>query len=376
MGFSRIMIVEDNTTVAKDLCTCLQRFDYDVVSTVASGEESIERAAADRPDIVLMDIRLRDEMDGIEAAERIRSRFGIPIVFLSAHTDHALLERAGQVGSFGYLVKPYNDRELYANIEMTLHKAKADKETQRLHAEIRQHEEKLHDLAIELLSIAEKGRKNIANELHENIVQIMVTSLDHMKLLRESEDAPDRISAIDKTIDLTNQAIEHARTLTYQLFPPNLRELGLDAALAWYLEQWQKDHPMVCSFVGGLKPNTVNEDIKAFLFRSTQELLTNIVKHAQAKRVKLATWKTEDSICISIEDDGVGFNPDETPTEINASGGFGLFSIRERLHDLGGKLDIDSQIGRGTKVMITVPDSRTITAGPEENAVPAKQTSH
>jgi len=84
MGSAKIMIVEDNTTVAEDCRDCLENLGYSVTSMVASGEESIEKAEAERPDAVLMDIRLRDEMDGIEAAEQIHARFEIPVVFLSA----------------------------------------------------------------------------------------------------------------------------------------------------------------------------------------------------------------------------------------------------------------------------------------------------
>jgi two-component system, sensor histidine kinase len=128
MDSANIMIVEDNATVARDLHDCLEGLGYGVTSIVASGEESIEKADAERPHAVLMDIRLRDEMDGIEAAERIHSEFGIPVVFLSAFSDRGLLERARRVGSFGYLVKPFEERELCATLEMTLYKAKADVE--------------------------------------------------------------------------------------------------------------------------------------------------------------------------------------------------------------------------------------------------------
>lgn len=135
MGSAKIMIVEDNTTVAEDCCDCLKGLGYSVTSVVASGEESIERAEAERPDAVIMDIHLRDEMDGIEAAEQIYSRFEIPVVYLSAYSDRELLERAKRVGSFGYMVKPFEEHELYATIETALYKAKA--EEKRRHMESR-----------------------------------------------------------------------------------------------------------------------------------------------------------------------------------------------------------------------------------------------
>ncbi len=138
MNSDKIMIIEDNTTVAEDCCDCLEGLGYTVTTIVASGEESIERAEADKPDAVVMDIHLRGEMDGIEAAEQIYSRFEIPVVFLSAYIDRDLLERAKHVGSFGYLVKPFEERELYATLEMALYKSKAEKKGKQMEARLRQ----------------------------------------------------------------------------------------------------------------------------------------------------------------------------------------------------------------------------------------------
>ncbi len=101
MESRKVMIVEDKAMVAEDCRDCLESLGYYVTSIMASGEESVEKAEAERPDVVLMDIHLRDEMDGIEAAEQINSRFGIPVVFLSAYRDSGLLDRAKRVGSFG-----------------------------------------------------------------------------------------------------------------------------------------------------------------------------------------------------------------------------------------------------------------------------------
>ncbi len=131
MDSARVMIVEDEASVAVDLRQRLMRLGYSVTSITASGEESIPRAEAERPDIVLMDIRLRDEMDGVEAARQIHADFDIPVVFLTAYSDSELLDRARTVGSFGYLIKPFDERELQATLEMALYKAKAERELRR-----------------------------------------------------------------------------------------------------------------------------------------------------------------------------------------------------------------------------------------------------
>ena len=97
-------------------------FGYAVPATASSGEEAIEKAAALRPDLVLMDIRLRGAIDGIEAAEEIRTRFNIPAVYLTAYADPATLSRARLTGALGYLIKPFGERELHAAVEVALYR--------------------------------------------------------------------------------------------------------------------------------------------------------------------------------------------------------------------------------------------------------------
>ena len=128
MNPANIMIVEDNTTVAEDCRECLEDLGYNISSIVASGEESIINAEKHRPDAVIMDIKLSGEMDGIQAAKQIYNSHNIPVVFLSAYSDNALLERAKLSGSFGYLVKPFDERELYTTLEVVLFKAKSEAE--------------------------------------------------------------------------------------------------------------------------------------------------------------------------------------------------------------------------------------------------------
>ncbi|MDD2301943.1 MAG: response regulator [Eubacteriales bacterium] len=126
MNGKKIMVVEDEWVVADQICRNLKDLGYTVCSTASTGEEAISKAEADRPDLILMDIVLKGEMDGIEAAERINSQFNIPILYLTAYTNQEYIERAKQTGPFGYLVKPYKERDLYASIEMALHKHRVD----------------------------------------------------------------------------------------------------------------------------------------------------------------------------------------------------------------------------------------------------------
>ncbi len=119
---AQILVVEDERVVAEDIQRSLQSFGYAVPAIVATGEDAIKKVEEYKPDIVLMDIVLRGEMDGIEAANQIRSRFNIPIIYLTAHTDEKRLKRAKITEPFGYIIKPFEDREVYTAIEMALYK--------------------------------------------------------------------------------------------------------------------------------------------------------------------------------------------------------------------------------------------------------------
>lgn len=122
MEKGRIMIVEDIRLIAEDIKVSLTNLGYAVTAVVPSGEEAVQKAEQDRPDLILMDIVLSGKMDGIETAQQILSRYNIPVIFLTAYSDEKKLERAKAAEPFGYIVKPYNDRELHASIEMALHK--------------------------------------------------------------------------------------------------------------------------------------------------------------------------------------------------------------------------------------------------------------
>ncbi|HEV8482530.1 MAG TPA: EAL domain-containing protein [Blastocatellia bacterium] len=126
MTRGRILVVEDESIVALDIQDRLESLGYEVPATVASGEMAVELAGVLRPDLVLMDIHLQGLMDGIEAADQIRQRFGVPIVYVTANADHPTVQRAKMTEPFGYIIKPFDERELHTTIEMALYKHQAE----------------------------------------------------------------------------------------------------------------------------------------------------------------------------------------------------------------------------------------------------------
>src|SRR6476646_859162 len=117
----RILVVEDQRLIAADIENTLKKLGYIVVGNVSSGEDAISKSDQLRPELVLMDVRLRGEMDGIQAAEIIRDRFNMPVVYLTAYADEETILRAKKTTPYGYLVKPFNERELRATIEIAFY---------------------------------------------------------------------------------------------------------------------------------------------------------------------------------------------------------------------------------------------------------------
>ncbi|MBU3966216.1 MAG: response regulator [Euryarchaeota archaeon] len=128
MEVKKIMVVEDESIIAEDIRMSLIKMGYVVPYVVSMGEVAVEKVKEDKPDLILMDIMLAGKMDGIETASAIRSMFDIPVIFLTAYCDENILERAKITEPFGYLIKPFKDRDLHITIEMALYKHKMEKE--------------------------------------------------------------------------------------------------------------------------------------------------------------------------------------------------------------------------------------------------------
>jgi len=146
---AHILIVEDEGIVARDMQNILKDLGYTVCAIAFSGEEAIKKTEEMYPDLVLMDILLKGEMDGIEAAEQIRNRFNIPIIYLTAYADESTLQRAKITEPFSYILKPFEERELHVAIEIALYKHKMEEELKRNFEKLqRAMEETIHALAL------------------------------------------------------------------------------------------------------------------------------------------------------------------------------------------------------------------------------------
>jgi len=120
MSTNKILIVEDEAVVSLDIARRLEKMGYEVIGRIASGEEALELVQEERPDLVLMDINLQGEIDGIQTATTLYRNYGLPVIYLTAYAGESTLERAKESKPYGYILKPFKERELHAAIEIAI----------------------------------------------------------------------------------------------------------------------------------------------------------------------------------------------------------------------------------------------------------------
>jgi signal transduction histidine kinase len=201
----------------------------------------------------------------------------------------------------------------------------------------------------------ERERRRIAAELHDRIGQTLAISKLNIGTLKELVPDPDLAKRLEEINSLIDQAIRDTRSLTMELSPPILYELGFEAAVEWLSEQTQSRHDIHVQFASDKQEKPLSQDVQVLLFKIVQELFHNIIKHAGARTAKVSLSKAGEKIKIVVEDDGVGFQTDESGSWSGQANGFGLFSIRERLDHLGGRFEIESRPGHGTRVIVSAP---------------------
>jgi PAS domain S-box-containing protein len=237
-------------------------------------------------------------------------------------------------------------------------------ERKKAEKELLNYQTKLKALASELTLTEERLRQRIATDIHDHVSQPLVLSKMKLESLCESVRGTKVKGELRGVCDLLGQSISQMRAVTFDLSSPILHQLGLEQALREYLtEHIESKHGIQTGFEDDGQPKPLDNDVKSMLFRNIRELLVNVVKHAHAKKVSLAIRRLGSEIHVTVEDDGIGFDPLAAASRAGMTGCFGLFSIRERLEELGGRFQIDSSPGCGCKVTMTVPLKRKETTG-------------
>lgn len=288
--------------------------------------------------------------------------------------DHQLEAVALRVGGVGVLVvegvgvdfvqsqgilQTARERRLAMDRELAVRQLVEDQLRQRVEqrtAELNQSNEQLRSLASQVALAEQRERHRLAIGLHDHIGQLLAVAKMQLSAERakaQDDAARDRLS---DTLKLLEDAIAATRSLTFELSPPMLYQLGLIPTLASLVEQTDERHAdLTCRFEDDGAEKALPDDIEVLLFQVVRELITNTLKHAEARRLDVNTHGDGGAVVVTVADDGKGFDPATLDRPVVGQGGFGLLSVRERLAHFGATLRVESTPGTGTAVRIVVP---------------------
>jgi signal transduction histidine kinase len=220
----------------------------------------------------------------------------------------------------------------------------------------------LRSLASQLSLTEERERRRLALYLHDQIGHTLALTNIRVGELQEATAAQAGCGSPAKVREirtLLEQAIRDTQSLTFNISPPILYELGLAAALEWLTENFAAKNGIQARFETDHRHRQIEQDLEILLFQAVNELLFNALKHAQAQHVNVSLWSDDGLLKVGVDDDGQGFSPPNGSGR-SQGGGFGLFSIRERLIPYNGRLDIKSRPDEGTLVTISIPMTPSI----------------
>jgi PAS domain S-box-containing protein len=220
----------------------------------------------------------------------------------------------------------------------------------RAEKKLRDHRKQLQSLASQLSLIEEQEKRRIATELHDCMGQTLALGKIKLGLLHKQVSSPELKNIAKEILQLIEQTIRETRTLTFELSPPILYELGFSQAIKWLIDQFHNKYDIKIALVDDGSEKPFSSNIRFFLFQAVRELMINIVKHAQSDNAEIALKKQKNKLIISVTDYGAGFSGSSS-----GKSGYGLFNIRERMDHINGKFKISSVPGQGTRVTLEAP---------------------
>ncbi len=215
--------------------------------------------------------------------------------------------------------------------------------------------QKLRGLAAEITRVEERERRTIATQLHDQLGAVLSMAKVKLASLRQGAEGTPIAPALEEVHVLVGNAVQETRSLTWELSPPILYQLGLPAALEWLGENVEQRHGIAFRLTKEGEARELGEERRFLVFSAVRELLLNVVKHADASGVSLRLRWLVEGLEATLLDDGKGFDVPGAAALPDATRSFGLFSIQERFDDLGGSVSIRSTPGEGTSVTLVLP---------------------
>jgi signal transduction histidine kinase len=337
----RILVVDDEMLNQTLLSTNLQESGY-VVETAEDGQQALQLLRTREFDAVLLDL-IMPRMDGYQVLAEMRGDAllrRIPVIIISFMDDMESIVRCLEMGATDYLAKPFNPVLLHARIRGSL----ASLQEERIAV--------MREQLAQVTAVQEEERQRIARELHDGLVPVLASLSIRLHTVGKRLDREEHPVAgeIREMAEQAQASSRDTRRLIHDLRPVALDELGLVPALRQHLARCEKEHGLTINLTAD-EGQRLAGPMETALFRIVQEAVNNIIQHAKARCVSVTLNMSQEHVTLEVVDDGQGFN-----TQLPCSGKqVGLWSMRERVEQLGGQFEVRSAPGRGTVVTALIP---------------------
>jgi len=313
----------------------------------------------------LLDVMLPD-VNGVELCRRIKAdpqlKFLFVVLLSASQTSSGSKVSGLDAGADGYITRPIENRELLARVQALLRIQQAEAALRRAHdelearvtartAELAQANTALREMSLRLVEVQEKERRFLARELHDEAGQVLtgLKMVVDQSLPLATEPVRGRLN---EAVGLINLLMDRMRSLSLELRPQVLDDLGLLIALEWHFKRYLAQTGIQVNFRHTPIPQRLAPLIETTVFRILQEALTNVARHAQIREVSVRVWVDAERAGLQVEDQGAGFDAE---TALAARNSTGLAGMKERAELLGGEFTIESKPGKGTLLTVELP---------------------
>lgn len=387
------ILVVDDDMLSVEMCRHLLEAEGYHVDTASNGKEAMEQVWAQMPDLILLDI-VMPEMGGYKVCQLLKQQEtakDIPIIFMSGLTEPFDKVKAFAAGGVDFISKPVEPLELLARVRTQISLGRLQHELKEINADLEQRvanrsrelslanealmaeieerkdtekaltrsRESLRALYVKLAELEEGERRRLARELHDQVGQnLTALGIQLNVILNQLSDASrEKVEArLHDSVQIAAETAVSIRDVMAALRPQVLDDYGLKAALQMEAQRFAERTGIVAEVVGKEMAPRASDEVETALFRIAQEALTNVSKHGKAQRAVIRLEQNGGTIRLTIEDNGVGFDPEGVST--GRLSGWGLMNMRERIQAHDGSLEVMSEPGGGTKLVVEVTSTR------------------
>lgn len=350
----RLLLLEDSQLDAELELRMLTHGGFSCETTCVSTPDDFRQALAHQDlDIVLADYNLPG-FDGLAALSMSRAlRPEVPFILVSGVVGEEFAVESLKAGATDYVLKSRLQR-LAPVVSRALQERDDRKRARAAERQLRDAHDRLQALSARTLGVQEEERRRIARELHDEIGQALTAVKIHIQAARRQVQGAGS-EALAEAIEVVNEALKQVRSLSLDLRPPQLDQLGLVPALRWHLEKQAAASGVAVDLVAPQLRGRLSSELETVCFRIVQEALTNTLRHAGASHVSVELRLEGDQLQLNVTDDGRGFDVSQARSHSLETGHAGLFGMEERATLAGGLLQLQSTPGHGATIRAAFP---------------------